>query len=77
MMGGVNHFGIRVEDMDYDKWVARVLEHGGSVVERGTFPGGIPSLYVGDPDGYVIEIQGPFGDDAEAMKRTRDAMTRS
>jgi catechol 2,3-dioxygenase-like lactoylglutathione lyase family enzyme len=77
VMGGLNHFGIRVEDMDYDKWAATVVEHGGSVVERGTFPGGIPSLYVGDPDGYVIAIQGPFRNDKEAMRRTREAMTPS
>jgi len=56
--GGVEHFGIAVRDMDYDDWAATIVAHGGSVVERGTFPTGAPSFYVADPDGYKIEIHG-------------------
>src|SRR5262249_52408176 len=75
IQGGVSHFGIRVEDMDYDAWAAAVVEHGGRIVEHGVFPGGLPSLYVADPDGYVLEIQGPFAEDPEIVKRTREALT--
>jgi catechol 2,3-dioxygenase-like lactoylglutathione lyase family enzyme len=56
--GGVEHFGIAVSDMVYDSWAASIEAHGGSVVERGTFPTGAPSFYVADPDGYKIEIHG-------------------
>jgi catechol 2,3-dioxygenase-like lactoylglutathione lyase family enzyme len=60
--GGVEHFGIRLGDFDYDAWVAEVERNGGRVVERGIFPNGVPSLYIADPDGYVIELQGPLYD---------------
>ncbi|GAC1376364.1 MAG: lactoylglutathione lyase [Acidimicrobiales bacterium] len=56
---GVEHFGIKLDDMDYDAWVCEVEKHGGSVVSRGTFPHGLPFLYIADPDGYHIELQGP------------------
>jgi catechol 2,3-dioxygenase-like lactoylglutathione lyase family enzyme len=73
--GGVSHFGIRVEDMNYDAWAAAVVDHGGRIVERGIFPTGDPSLYVADPDGYVLEIQGPMAADSSDVERIKDALT--
>jgi catechol 2,3-dioxygenase-like lactoylglutathione lyase family enzyme len=55
--GGCEHFGITVRDRtQLDAAIALVLEHGGSLVDKGEHAPGVPYAYVADPDGYVIEI---------------------
>jgi catechol 2,3-dioxygenase-like lactoylglutathione lyase family enzyme len=39
-----------------DEVVAVVQEAGGTLIDRGEHAPGVPYAYVGDPDGYVIEI---------------------
>jgi catechol 2,3-dioxygenase-like lactoylglutathione lyase family enzyme len=55
--GGFEHFGITVKDRGrLDDCIAAALSAGGTLVEKGEHAPGIPCAYVGDPDGYVIEI---------------------
>jgi catechol 2,3-dioxygenase-like lactoylglutathione lyase family enzyme len=55
--GGFEHFGITVKDRArLDEVVAVVQEAGGTLIDRGEHAPGVPYAYVGDPDGYVIEI---------------------
>ena len=56
-LGGCEHFGITVKDRaQLDQAIALVVEHGGTLVDKGEHAPGIPYAYVADPDGYVIEI---------------------
>ncbi|HEV2369727.1 MAG TPA: VOC family protein [Acidimicrobiales bacterium] len=55
--GGYEHFGITVKDRtQLDQAIAWVVEHGGTLVDKGEHAPGIPYAYIADPDGYVIEI---------------------
>lgn len=55
--GGIAHFGFRLRNAaDLDKAIAEVEAAGGSLLERGEHPPGVPFAYVADPDGYVIEL---------------------
>lgn len=55
--GGCEHFGITVKDRgQLDDAIDLVVEHGGTLVDKGDYAQGIPYAYVADPDGYVIEI---------------------
>jgi len=56
-MGGIAHFGFRLEDASQlDAAIAEVERAGGKLVERGKHGGLAPYAYVTDPDGYVIEL---------------------
>jgi catechol 2,3-dioxygenase-like lactoylglutathione lyase family enzyme len=55
--GGYEHFGITVTDRNrLDEAISLVVEAGGTLIDRGEHGPGVPYAYVGDPDGYVIEI---------------------
>ena len=55
--GGVGHFGFRLtKDQDLDAAIADATTNGGSLIEQGKHEDGSPFAYVGDPDGYVIEL---------------------
>lgn len=57
VVGGITHFGFRLErPEDIDPAVADVLAAGGRLLRRGEFAPGLPFAYVADPDGYVIEL---------------------
>ena len=55
--GGVAHFGFRLANStDLDTAIAEVEAAGGQLIRRGEHAPGVPFAYVGDPDGYVIEL---------------------
>lgn len=55
--GGVAHFGFRLaSSVDLDAAIAEVEAAGGKLIRRGEHRPGVPFAYVGDPDGYVIEL---------------------
>jgi len=55
--GGILHFGFRLTSpAAIDAAVALVLAAGGTLCSRGEFSPGCPYAFVGDPDGYEIEI---------------------
>ena len=55
--GGVAHFGFRLADsQDLEVAIQDVTSNGGSLIERGEHQPDSPFAYVGDPDGYVIEL---------------------
>jgi catechol 2,3-dioxygenase-like lactoylglutathione lyase family enzyme len=56
-IGGVAHFGFRLQNpKDIDAAAKAVKEAGGVVKEQGEFVPGEPYLFATDPDGYEIEI---------------------
>jgi catechol 2,3-dioxygenase-like lactoylglutathione lyase family enzyme len=56
-IGGIAHFGFRLQDPnDIDAAAAAVKAAGGAVKEQGEFVPGEPYLFATDPDGYEIEI---------------------
>ena len=54
--GGISHFGFELVKTDLDVAIKEVEEAGGKLLERGEHEAGVPYAYVGDPDGYVIEL---------------------
>jgi catechol 2,3-dioxygenase-like lactoylglutathione lyase family enzyme len=55
--GGYEHFGITLKDRQrLDDAIALVIEAGGKLIAKGEHAVGVPYAYIGDPDGYVIEI---------------------
>jgi catechol 2,3-dioxygenase-like lactoylglutathione lyase family enzyme len=55
--GGFEHFGITVSDRDrLDDAIALAIGAGGTLIDKGEHAPGVPYAYIGDPDGYVIEI---------------------
>jgi catechol 2,3-dioxygenase-like lactoylglutathione lyase family enzyme len=62
----ISQFGISVEDFNVDRIVKALVDHG---VERATAIGpmkvqtttraGTPEIYLGDPDGLVVQLQDP------------------
>jgi catechol 2,3-dioxygenase-like lactoylglutathione lyase family enzyme len=56
-VGGVAHFGFRLQDpKDIGAAARAVKKAGGRVKEQGEFVPGEPYLFATDPDGYDIEI---------------------
>ena len=56
-VGGVAHFGFRLQDPnDIDAAARAVVDAGGAIKEQGEFVPGEPYLFATDPDGYEIEI---------------------
>ncbi len=56
-MGGISHYGFRLQDAaDIDAAVDAALQAGGTLLERGERSATEPFAFVGDPDGYLIEI---------------------
>ncbi len=85
----IDHFGMSVEDFDVDRVISTLADHGvtGATVRgeglsggaervRLTFRRGTPHVYMGDPNGLVIQLQhpsyrggsGPLGDDARLVE---------
>ena len=55
VQGGVAHFGYMLPSLEeYERVIASVADFGGKLVVRG---GLFSHTYLGDPDGYVCEIQ--------------------
>jgi catechol 2,3-dioxygenase-like lactoylglutathione lyase family enzyme len=56
-IGGVAHFGFRLQNpSDIDAAARAVKKAGGKIREQGEFVPGEPYLFATDPDGYEIEI---------------------
>ena len=56
-IGGIAHFGFRLQDpKDIDAAARAVKNAGGTIKEQGEFVPGEPYLFATDPDGYEIEI---------------------
>jgi catechol 2,3-dioxygenase-like lactoylglutathione lyase family enzyme len=56
-IGGVAHFGFRLQDpKDIDAAARAIADAGGTIKEQGEFVPGEPYLFATDPDGYEIEI---------------------
>lgn len=58
----LDHFCVRVEPFDADAIRAELRAHGfepGPVEMRYGAEGNGPSIYVGDPEGNVVELKGP------------------
>jgi glyoxylase I family protein len=63
----MDHFAVALEDFDEDAIRSQLEAHGvepGDVAERYGAKGNGPSMYIRDPDGNVVELKGPAGDDA-------------
>ncbi len=55
--GGIDHFGFPLVDAnDLDDAIREVEAAGGSLIERETIGGGLPTAFVADPDGYRIQL---------------------
>ena len=55
--GGIDHFGIPLDDpSELEAAIDEVVRAGGTLLEKATLEGGIPTAFVGDPDGYRIQI---------------------
>ncbi|NKB32849.1 MAG: hypothetical protein GKR91_07100 [Pseudomonadales bacterium] len=56
-VGGISHFGFRLQSPDDITHANRSAEEAGATVKStGEFAPGCPYLYLLDPDGYEIEI---------------------
>jgi catechol 2,3-dioxygenase-like lactoylglutathione lyase family enzyme len=54
---GIDHFGFLLEDpSELDAAIAQLESCGGTLIERTTIGGGIPSAFIADPDGYRVQI---------------------
>jgi predicted enzyme related to lactoylglutathione lyase len=57
--GGILHFGFQLEtSSDLDSAISQVVAAGGTLERRGEFVPGMPFAYIGDLDGYKIELWG-------------------
>ena len=56
MAGGFQHFGFGLNTDDHDRAIEQVERAGGKLISRGKHDVTHPYAYVGDPDGYVIEL---------------------
>lgn len=55
--GGIAHFGFRIKKAsDVEALHKKVIEAGGSIVDKGEFVPGSPYIFFKDPDGYTIEV---------------------
>lgn len=55
--GGIAHFGFRLREAnDIEEMYKKVVEAGGTILEKGEFVPGSPYLFFKDPDGYVVEV---------------------
>ena len=60
----MDHFAVRIEPFDAAAVRSHLQSHGvdvGEVVQRYGAEGDGPSLYIDDPDGNTIELNGPAG----------------
>jgi catechol 2,3-dioxygenase-like lactoylglutathione lyase family enzyme len=56
-MAGIAHFGFRLRDPnDIDELNDRIVNAGGTIIERGEFVPGSPYLFFKDLDDYTVEI---------------------
>lgn len=71
---GINHYCVTIEDFNVDRVLKVLADHGVTKAdaggpmkvrvrmrgpENGGAPGGTPEVYVGDPDGVVVQLQDP------------------
>ena len=55
--GGIAHFGFRLRSPDdIEEMNKKVIEAGGTIIEKGEFVPGSPFIFFKDPDGYIVEI---------------------
>ncbi len=55
--GGIAHIGFRLKaTQDLEEAIRDAEAAGGRLVERSQRSPGVPSAYVADPDGYLIEL---------------------
>lgn len=55
--GGIAHFGFRLrEAKDVEAMYKKIVEAGGTILEKGDFVPGSPYIFFKDPDGYTVEI---------------------
>jgi catechol 2,3-dioxygenase-like lactoylglutathione lyase family enzyme len=55
-MGGVDHFGIEVELDDFEEAAERLTTVGAKIIERVEILPGFPSIFLYDPDDYIIQM---------------------
>jgi catechol 2,3-dioxygenase-like lactoylglutathione lyase family enzyme len=55
--GGITHFGFRLREPQYIEHLHdKVMNAGGTIIDKGEFVPGSPFLYFKDPDNYTVEI---------------------
>ena len=55
--GGIAHFGFRLKNPDdIEEVVNKIIEAGGTIIEKGEFVAGSPYVFFKDPDGYEVEV---------------------
>ena len=55
--GGIAHFGFRLRDPnDIDELHDRIINAGGTIIEKGEFVAGSPYIFFKDPDNYTVEV---------------------
>ena len=55
--GGVAHFGFRLKKAeDIEQMVAKIIDAGGIITDKGEFVKGSPYVFFKDPDGYEVEV---------------------
>ena len=55
--GGIAHFGFRLRYAeDIEEMNKKIIEAGGTIIEKGEFVPGSPFIFFKDPDGYTIEV---------------------
>lgn len=55
--GGIAHFGFRLrEARDIEEINQKIIQSGGTIMEKGEFVPGSPYIFFKDPDGYTVEV---------------------
>jgi lactoylglutathione lyase len=55
--GGIAHFGFRMRDAnDISILEQKILDSGGTIINKGEFLPGSPYIFFQDPDGYEVEV---------------------
>jgi catechol 2,3-dioxygenase-like lactoylglutathione lyase family enzyme len=55
--GGIAHFGFRLrKPADVEEMNKKIIDAGGTILEKGEFVPGSPYIFFKDPDNYTVEI---------------------
>jgi catechol 2,3-dioxygenase-like lactoylglutathione lyase family enzyme len=55
--GGIAHIGFRLrEPEDIGEMNEKIIQAGGTIIDKGDFVPGSPYIFFKDPDGYVVEV---------------------
>ena len=55
--GGIAHFGFRLrEPEDIEEMSKKIIQSGGTIIDKGEFVAGSPYIFFKDPDGYIVEV---------------------